>query len=789
MTLKNWIEYADPSKLIVLGDSWITFGADLEHLFDTYVDAVMKVNGTHWEGQCAQAAQQRAQADQKTMQALADKIETVAQCAKQGYDEIDAPLRRARGALIEADRRGYTIADTLALSIPPGKTITDGDKQALLDLQAELNDAVRATVQADSKVRDDLSNARAELRAAFVSTAALGSDQAKNDGTSLAGDGILGPEGVQRLIEAGQLTPEQVAALQRGETSTIPASQMEYLNGISQSLDGKSPQEVQQIMSKLPPDAQRALANSLQIVSNPSINAGPVAADDKGLPNGGKGGLSQLPAKMRESLTRDDLVTNESKYLINNEISLNGVADNQAIAKIIGTGDPQYQLGSDVDRKLLEVGSKYLDGYEQYKHSDHDLVGGTSLKIDGGDGPAPTQLGQRISEDMFAVGGRDKEAVEELVTGPEGEKFLNNMFTHQWSDEGQAVSTMFDFGDHDATVEDPGNPADVQAAERTGKIMSSVGQYIAGADGTGGDPAERWKELTSLQYGDRHTAGALNPKLIQEISQSMSPYVDTLAGHPRPELPGFDVPRHVDGDKVTSWLDPQGNGSYQGAANIFALMNTDAQAGADFNGAAMLGILRNEAEYANNPFQAGATAGLTTAGRLNGLMDAGLFMHSQAEHNNEYADAKDMYERRQTAYDAMKAIGSRGLTEGLSGGKFGGDFMTGGGEWLKANLIGPKPDGAPEIAELRAPDFIQRNYEVLTRTQVPANLQNEYPDLFENGSLKPWTTIKLDPNQSALTAQANELFNSIGRPADGHGHALRDAWETVTGAIPSSQSK
>ena len=96
MTPKSWIENTDPSKLIALGDSWITFGIDLEHLFDRYVDAVTKVNGAYWDGRCARAAQDCARADQKTMQTLADKINAVAQRAKQGYDEIDAPLRRAR---------------------------------------------------------------------------------------------------------------------------------------------------------------------------------------------------------------------------------------------------------------------------------------------------------------------------------------------------------------------------------------------------------------------------------------------------------------------------------------------------------------------------------------------------------------------------------------------------------------------------------------------------------------------------------------------------------------------
>ena len=227
MDPRTFINTAKPEMLIELGDAWIGMGADLEGIFAQYVDAVTKVNETHWEGRCADAAQARAVADQKTMQTLADKLDGIGQRAKQGYDEIIAPLRRARGALIEAENRRYLIGRTLSLT-HPDKNPTAEESQKLLDLQSELNDAVRSTMQADIAVRNDLDAARVDLRASFVSAAALGGDQAKADGQQLADDpSKLSPEATQRLTEAGHLTPEQLAALQRGDTKTIPASQRE----------------------------------------------------------------------------------------------------------------------------------------------------------------------------------------------------------------------------------------------------------------------------------------------------------------------------------------------------------------------------------------------------------------------------------------------------------------------------------------------------------------------------------------------------------------------------------
>ncbi|WP_063045954.1 TPR repeat region-containing protein [Nocardia pseudovaccinii] len=698
MTLKSWIENIDPSKLIVLGDSWITFGTDLEHLFDRYVDAVTKVNGTYWNGQCATAAQERAQADQKTMQTLADKINAVAQRVKQGYDEIDAPLRRARGALIEAAHRSYSIADTLALSIPPGKSVTDEDKQALLVLQDELNDAVRCTVQADSKVRDDLNNARAELRTAFVATAALGVEQGKADGANLTDSPMrLGPDGVQRLIEAGQLTPEQVAALQGGDAATIPASQMEYLTQISRSLDSKSPQEIEQIMTKLPPDGQRALANSFQIVSNEKINAG--VTNDPAIPK--HGGADQLPKQIQTSLTRKDLVVNQFHNTAGGttrSIELNGVADNQAVANMVRVSDPQLRNGSAIDSELLDVGRQYLGAQVNHEQLQHNAL--TSFTLDG-NGASDTSA---ITEGIFNAVGQDKVAVESVVTGPNGKDFVSDALSHQWPDDGKAVSSLFTFGDKDATVEDPGNPADVQSAMRTGRIMQSV------AEATSTD--EAWKLLSNVPNTDGQSAGQLNPDLLQSISKSMSPYVSDLAGADQPDKPGFNLLR----SDHTSWADPNGNNSFSGSANIFALMNTDENAGKDFNGAAVAEVLRQETKFGVDPTNPDAGGWLSTAGRLHGLVDKGNMIEVQDQYDDRHAQEEASYKRKAAWFDAGKAAFSFGSGFGDTPEKFAYALVNGSGDSLKDAFTGGRP-GAAALAGLSGTDFYRDDYAILKARQ------------------------------------------------------------------------
>ncbi len=469
---KSQIQSWNPAQLTAIGDAWLKMGTSIEDLFTRYVDAVTKVNDAYWEGRTAEAAQNRANADKKTAIEVVDKLEALANRAKQGFHEIDAPLQRARNAIVGAEDEQFRVSD--GLQVTDSRTDPDADRvKAMQDWQREISDAADATEKADAAVKDALSGARGDLRATFTSAAALGGDQGRADGKDLADNpGGLSQEELRRLTEAGRLTPEQLAALQSGDAATIPASQMEYLNQISRSLDGKSPQEIQQIMGQLPPDAQKAFANSLQIVSNPTVTAS--VTGDPDVPT--KGGENLLPTKMRESMTRGDLVVSDFKMVGASgapSIALNGVADNQAIAKIVGTGDPQYKAGSALDRDLTEVGRKYLDA--QVRHEQNPNSKFEYFTVDG----RGTQ-DMAITEDIFKAVGDDKIVIQEAVTNKDhGQDFVTDVMTHKWTDNGQAASSMFRFGDHVAIVEDPTNSADVATATRTGNIMQTVAESMS----------------------------------------------------------------------------------------------------------------------------------------------------------------------------------------------------------------------------------------------------------------------------------------------------------------------
>lgn len=622
MDPRTFINTAKPEMLTELGNAWIGIGTDLEEIFAQYVDAVTKVNGTHWEGRCADAAQARAVADQKTMQTLADKLDAIGQRAKQGYDEIIAPLRRARGALIEAENRRYLIGRTLSLT-HPDKNPTAEEAQNLLDLQSELNDAVRSTMQADIAVRNDLDAARADLRASFVSAAALGGDQAKADGQQLANDpSKLSPEATQRLIEAGHLTPEQLAALQRGDTTTIPASQMEYLNQISRSLDGKSPVEIQQIMSKLPPDAQKAFANSFQIVSNPSINAGPVAADDKQLPNGGKGGLSQVPKSMQNVLT--------NHYDVSGKPANIGGLGLYKVTEIMSQADIGTMPGSEINKTLLQRAAEIAPQVQP----------GTLISGDHRQGSA-----DGLVQYMVDVAGGDKGAVHDILHGDGLEpgnttnKILDPLMHHHWNDDGKALGKMVSWIETDSTS------PDLKTSTRAGEAASGLAKYIS--DNSSG--------LLHLD-GDRSSSlGAINPLAVQGISHAISPYIGNLAGVSPDHLNTHGFKDIDDGDVSVA---------RKHAQQIFAVMDTDQEAAKTFNGNALLTAQQLQTQWTQSVLQDPtnpATPLATQSGIIMGLVDKGLDTEMNARKDTNIGEAINGFADKGAAYDSLKGAVSTGV--------------------------------------------------------------------------------------------------------------------------------
>ncbi|WP_040830354.1 WXG100 family type VII secretion target [Nocardia jiangxiensis] len=785
----DWVRTANPGTLNNWADEWDQIGAGLEQVFQRYVDAVTKVDGAFWEGKTAQAAHDRATGDLKAVQALADKLSAVAKQARQGHDSIDAPLRRARGLLAECDHNGWTVAP-ISLTVGRSGTISNDELSRMATMNRDLQGAVHDAMSADISVRDTLNNARNGLAIAFAAPAALGADQGKKDGDQLGKDPQhLSQAEIQRLIDAGHLSPEQLAALHSGNTVTIPASQMEYINQLSRSLDGKSPQEIQQIMNTLPSDAQKGLANSLQLISTNTVTSG--VKDNPAIPEHGAENL--LPKKIQQSLDRKDLVSTDWHYNqsgVTESINLNGVADNQVIAKIAGAADPGLRSGSELDKKVLDVGAKYLNAQTSWEQSpDHSQVG---FAVDGkGAGEHPA-----VTEPFFSAVGDDKSAVQHLVVGTDGkpnEQFYHDALTHQWTDKGQAVSTLFNFGDNNPAAVDPHNPVDVAAAHRQSAIMNSFAQFAA-SDNTpshiaGGD--DKWK-LYDIPGTDHNTAGQLNPKLMQSLSTSLSPYVNDLTNSTHPSPDGFKVTDSTG----NSWTDPSSPNTFTGSKNIFALMNTDDEAGKNFNAHALASALQQQVEYGRDPNALNARDHLYNAGQLQGLVDSGLRDEISAHTKDTNQVAQDSYNHKKMAYDTIKSIigtsvpignGDDKITAHLPFSDGVSKVLSLGGDPLKEAIIGPAPTASNDNIGLNPPNFDQQAYAVLANTQIPDNLRSNYSELFDNnGNLKSWSEIQSipynpsNPHETNPASAVTTLFNQIGY-ADGHQTAMREGYGDITG--------
>jgi hypothetical protein len=506
---RSQVESWDPSALTTIGKNWKSMAGDVEGLFTRYKSAVANVNGGHWEGLAAEAALNRAESDRRSAVRVADHLERVGQIAEDGFHSVNPPLQRARDAIAGAERAGFTVSENLTVSRTGTMT------QELLNAQAQwqrtITDAANDTEAADTQVKGDLNAERGLLRAAFVSPAGLGADQGTNDARQLLNDpSHLTPEQIQRLIEAGSLTNEQLEALQSGDVVDIPASQMEYLNALARSMDGKSSQEIEDMLNELPADARQGVANALQLLSNPRVNAS--VQGDRDVPTSGRADL--LPEKMYDNLTRDDLTTNSWEIVGRypyNTWNLNGVADNQAAARIADMADPGLKQGTGLDAAVLDAAAEYL--HAQNAADEDDLYW-----VDGHSGPGRTP-DSPLTEEMFQAVADDRPAVAEAVSGREGQALLSDVFTHEWPDNGRAVSDLFDISTQDA-IPEAGNGPDEALARNSGDIAESVADYMS----------DNSNDLLRMPDDTSTSAGERNPDLLRNLADDLGPYYSTFAG-------------------------------------------------------------------------------------------------------------------------------------------------------------------------------------------------------------------------------------------------------------------
>ena len=638
----------------------------------------------YWSGTLGDTARDDAASIGSEIQRLLDVLDAGATTARTGAAEIARAQYVAVAAIDAAELRTFTVAENGAVTAPDAARLLPGASaedvvtaQASLDNEASEHEVkIRSALATLGTAEQDASKAiksafndlpsvdRAGTEFKFVDRKTkkpddteLTAEQGEKDGHTVA-DGKLSDEEAERiannLARAG-LTPEELAALERGEFATLPASTLAYLEKFYNEAGRDGLLEVSEKLRKDgSPDAlkfRENLANGLLTVSNENVVS--KERNSSGAPVS-RGSWEKLDSEVRE------LVSTRPNF--DNEVfGYNGAPDaNTRDLPDDYRGFPENETGAwyeDMGRfsDLLsssnpdyQPGAKF--GFELERQGAHQAWILDNKDLDIGLDPQRGwhNLVEHNAERLLDVGSRNLEASQALLTGTDTahvdvekgfqrDKVFMPLFNHEWADEGAALRGVYDWIADDAKVENLTDPGDVSRAENAGKSAYALSQILADSHNYG--------NLMNMPHSGDESLGYVNPLAVQGLSDALSPYVGNIAGV---------APEHL----VTRGFGVLENDA---ASSLFTVIDTDPEAAKKFNGNAYATIAELEGRFATsvlaNPQDAAFELG-NPAGRIQGYIEAGY----TAEAAERGADAEAQKEARQKAFDFAVESGETALS-------------------------------------------------------------------------------------------------------------------------------
>ena len=718
----------------------------------------LSVFGT-WKGEAGEAAQQAINQSATTLSLSQKEAFLVAMGAGKAAGDVRKVKNDLQSLLDYANAAPHVQIDLATNTVIPPDTTgwPDDEIEALRTKTEEVENRMVAVLAAAEEADADLARV---LTAATGGDPGLPGEQGTNDGQSLQ-DGQLTPEEMARLEENTNLTPEQQEALVRGDL-VLPTSQMEYLNNLSRSLDGKSPAEIRSMIDQMNANGQNggAVADALQLLGNENIKTAGDPAE--GVPT--QGGMANLPSGIRETFerpTRGIAVptqgTNEQGYptieMPDYEHPFPELDNYRDVAAIVSAGDANLQHGTALDKALLDKSEEVLHGTHNppyYPWAEN--VEWTQQRID----PAV--------QDMLSAAGRDQMAVHSELVGTGGQPpntaFIEDLFTHQWADDGAAAGTLLN--GTGAVPTDLTDPTQMEQAMRAGEIMHAVDSYVGG---------ENTPKLLDIPGTDGQSVGQVNPELTQALAEANKPYIDDMLGNSLDDSQGFRP------------LDDVKNPEMPVMRDLFAVIDSNQDAATILNSQAYLNGLQYQANFEQSIIDGGTvnTGDLQSAGTLRGVIDSAANI---ADNDAiDYGNLQEVlaYESRGMWFDMAKTIG--GELPGVGAilewnGKMPGDP-------LHQIFVGDAPAGAdPTYIAQQSSEMMQ--YAVAQRL-IDANLGD--PAVFqefglidpETNQLRPIKQDEFGDFRSAFTDYFMGINPTVKIGIEDYEDAYRDALPTPTG--------
>ncbi len=719
MVTRAQIDHARPDTVVGMANSWKKAAAGMVTAADSYQRSIQNPGGLPWSGQTADATIKMAGEDHQAVSSLRQAIDSMADTTVNSINDSVIPnLNDVRAKIASAEAAGFTVNDDLSVTYPATRPPDPKKKEDAERWARDIQGAAQKWWNSDQSVADQINRDKGGLPTKFNMLGALNASAGRGDGHNLV-DGTMSQDEQQRLIAAGTLSADQLAALQRGEKVDVGPARMAYLYQLAQSLNGKSAAEIAAMEAQLPPEARAAFAQGMAIVSNHNALSGVPNSDgatdqtrDTFIPAAGS--LANLPSGVASELTRTDRVQNEpSKTIATGTMfpatlpattTLNGVGGLQDVADIFKPADGAYLNGSEATKSMLDAASQYAaaDG-------SHRSDAGSQLVSDqrGGGSDPRTALA-----DVIQVAANDHVGVHDLATDDSqcagtdpqgrvetnGDRFLRGLTSETWGDQSSKVGDAFRW-----TGLDPHNAINSETA-------SEVAHYLS----------EHKVDLQHMPGGG--TFGSVNGGLLQAMADGTAPYMAQLAGYSGDS--GFTAPGI---ERFTS---------EDAMRDMFSVFDQDHQAGTTVNNAALQQQQFLELTAAQNGIHGNEIEVATRLGEAmsQGAIDAKDF--GQANHQWEVAsDNARAGTAFDTGYGALTALA--GL---VPGGQLPAAALSVLGPEFKSELL---PDSDPTL--ITGDDYFtdqlsQGRFNNTTDNYATAlqGLINAHPEIAADPNLAPF---------------------------------------------------
>ncbi len=236
MPTRSEVENWDTEHLDAAADHWSKTATVWEDCFTQYAHQVANPGGAPWEGDAAEAAQQRAHSDRLIVVGLADKLHDASAIARKGAMQLKEACRLVMRSVHSAEDDGFTVGEDFSVTDDRVfSRVAAAARQAKAEAHADaIRAAVADLVAADARIAGEITTA----------AAGLGTDHFAESGGPADGkpaaDGQKKPEEFDWIPDPNNRTFMATGAIVDGTTDAIREAAVKAMKEGAKTGPGKA---------------------------------------------------------------------------------------------------------------------------------------------------------------------------------------------------------------------------------------------------------------------------------------------------------------------------------------------------------------------------------------------------------------------------------------------------------------------------------------------------------------------------------------------------------------------